>query len=507
MKRQKIDLSLEKSILTGLIISGRFLREVAPLYHPDLFEIPYAPIVANWAIDHYQKYEDAPKVLIQDIFDTWKRSNPNEEQSRFIEGFLTTLSDEYEHAEKFNAEYLIDKTIAYFKARSYKILAEDLTYYLDKNDMESVEKSYLDFQKIEKVCSNGIDVFDDEDAWRDAFADTGEPLFKVPGKLGSMLNEELKRDSFVAIMALAKSGKSWNLTFLADCAVRARCNVAMFQAGDLSQGQTMMRNGIYITQRSNKKKYCETLYIPVLDCENNQKNLCGNPSRQGKKGCYDSGDIIMHYDDATGYVPCSHCSGKPTGQFKGAVWHYKRRPVRSLTWQEAYRAAQEYKARHKAKRYKLSTHSARSLSVSNVKQILDNWERLEGWVPDVILIDYADIMAPERKGNKENRDDINETWMALRGLSQDRHCLVITATQANGMAIKEKSISREHYSGDRRKYDHCTAMYALSQTPEEKRKGVTRWGAIVVREDAWDAEHYVSVLGSLEIGRPYLASF
>lgn len=506
LKRQKVDMSLEKRILTGMIISDRYLRDVIGLYNPNLLEITYGSIIAGWCIRHYKKYEQAPRELIKDIYEAWNRSNPNQDQAKYIEAFLATLSEEYEHAEKFNVEYLMDGTVAYFKARSYRVLAEDLQYYLDENDIDAAETAYREFHKIEKTCSPGVDVFDDEDAWREAFDVNTESLFSVPGKLGQLLNEELKRDSFISLMGIAKIGKTWNLTFLAQCAVRARCNVAMFQVGDLSQGQMMLRNGIYITQRSNKLKYCGELLIPVKDCENNQKNLCSNKGRACRFGCYDTDGNILPYDEALGYVPCTSCSGKK-GDYKGAVWHEKRRPVRPLTWQEAYKAAQEYKHKHKTKRYKLSTHSSRSISVSGIQQQLDTWERLEGWIPDVIIIDYADILAPERKGNKESRDDINESWMALRGLSQSRHCCVITATQANGMAIKEKSVGREHYAGDRRKYDHVTAMYSLSQTPEEKRKGITRWGAVVVREDDWDEEHHVKVLGCLQIGRPYLDSY
>lgn len=511
MKRTKVDMSTEKSIITGAILSERFLRELIPIYHQDLIEIPYGSIVIKWCIEYFNTYGKAPVETIEDIYDTWAKNNPNEEQAKFIKGFLATLSDEYEHAEKFNAEYLMDKTVAYFKARSYKILAEDLDYYLSKNDIESAENSYRDFQKIEKTCSPGIDIFDDEDAWRNAFDTNTETLFKVPGRLGELINTQLTRDSFISLMAVAKLGKSWNLEFLANQAIRARCNVAKFQVGDLSQSQTMMRTGIFLTQRSNKTKYCGKLLIPVVDCENNQKNLCGNTERRSKVGCYTTDGIMLDPEDAKGYVPCNHCHekqgyGKGT-EFKGTVWYNRRRPVRVLTWQEAYAAAQDFKKVHKAKRYKLSTHTSRSLSVTGIIQQLDAWERLEGWIPDVVIIDYADILAPERKGNKESRDDVNETWMALRGLSQSKHCCVITATQANGAAIKEKTVSREHYSSDRRKFDHVTAMYGLSQTPEEKRKGIVRWGAIVVREDEFDVDAHVNVIGSLAIGRPYLNSW
>lgn len=507
LKRTKIDLSIERQILTGMIISDRFLREILPLYEPDLFEIKYGPIVAKWCIQHFEKYEKAPGALIQDIFAAWERSNPEQEQADYIHGFLATLSDEYERSDKFNAPYLIDKAVEYFDSRSYKLLEEDLRWCNENNDREGAAKVVSEFRKVEKVMSPGIDVFDDEDAWRDAFDVDTDTLFTVPGKLGEMINPQFVRESFIGLMGIAKIGKTWNLNFLAQCAVRARCNVAFFQLGDLSQNQMMIRNGIYITQRSNKPKYCGVQLIPVLDCEKNQKDMCDLRKRQCKFGCYDTDGNILDLDDAPGYTPCTECRGEHKGPFKGAVWHEKRRPVRPLTWQEAYKAAQEYKQRIKAKRFKLSTHPSKSLNVVGVEAILDNWERLEGWVPDVLIFDYADLFAPERKGNKETRDDSNETWMALSALRQKRKCCVITATQANGAAIKEKTVGREHYANDRRKYDHVTAMYGLSQTSEEKRKGIIRWGEILVREDDFDCDYQVNVLGCLAIGRPYLESF
>lgn len=510
IKRRKIDTSLEKSILTGMIISDRFLREVLPLYHPDLLEIPFGPIVAKWCLRHFDKYEEAPGILVQDIFDTWRRSNPEPEQVTYIEQFLATLSDEFERGDKFNAEYLVDKTVQYFKARSLKLLSEDIKACLDDNDVEEAEKCLIDFRKVEKVLCEGVDVFDDEDAWREAFDTNTDVLFTLPGALGKMMNEQFVRESLIGLMGIAKIGKTWNLEFLAMAAVKARCNVAMFQAGDLSQGQMMVRNGIYITQRSNKKKYCGEILIPTLDCKHNQKDTCPNRrKRVNRISLQDTDGEPMPFEEADklGYVPCIECQNEPKGPFKGAVWHTKRRPVRPLTWQEAYKAAQEYKKRINAKRFKLSTHANKTLNVAKIETILDSWERLEGFIPDVIIVDYPDIMAPERKGNKETRDDSNETWMALSGLRQKRKCCVIVATQANGSAIKEESVGREHYANDRRKYDHCTAMYGLSQTAEEKRKGITRWGTILAREDDWDSEHKVTVLGCLQIGRPYLDSY
>jgi replicative DNA helicase len=504
--KKKLDLSIEKSILTGMIISDRFLQEIIPIYDSVYFQITFGTLIADWCMTFYDNYEKAPKETIKDLFETWSKKNAKDNQIEFVDGFLGTLSDEYEHAEKFNVEYMMDKTLEYFKTRSLRVLSDEISYCLDNNNLEDAEDELNKFRKVEKDTISGVDVFDDEDAWREAFNTNTETLFTVPGRLGELLNGQFTRDSFISLMGIAKIGKTWNLTFLAYCAILSRCNVAFFQVGDLSQGQMMLRNGIYIAKRSNKAKYCGELLLPVLDCELNQKDICHEKGRTCDCGVYDEDSQIMEFDDAPkDYVPCTYCQGKH-GKFKGTVWHEKRRPVRPLTWQEAYNAARDYKRKHRAKRYKLSTHSTKSINVAGIVAKLDTWERVEGWIPDVIIIDYADILASEGR-NKEERDNINETWIALRGLSQQRHCCVITATQANGAAINQKTVSREHYSSDRRKFDHVTAMFGLSQTNEEKRKGVTRWGALVLREDDWDPDHTISVLGSLSIGRPYLDSF
>lgn len=508
VSRRKVDTSQERAILIGAIVSDRFLRDVIPMYQPSLFEISYSNIIMGWCIRHFKRYEKAPQKLIQDVFAQWKKTNKSDDQVEFIEGFLATLSDEFEHASRFNAEYLLDKAIAHFKTRSLKVLSEDISDSLNHNDLDSAEGALNDYKKVEQISDTSISVLDDETSWKEAFEEASEPLFKLPaGPLNDMIGDQFTRDSFVALMGMAKSGKSFSLMFLAHCAVKSRCNVASFQVGDLSKNQTMMREGIYLTGRSNKEKYNRTLHQPELDCEHNQDNSCTKRSRSCRVGCLAEDETLLPPSEAVGYVSCSNCQSSIGGDFKGAVWLNTRRPVRLLDWQSAFKAAQDFKKKYKAQRYKLSVHPARSMNISMIEAQLDTWERLEGWIPDVILIDYADILAPERKGNKETRDDVNEGWTAMRALSQKRHCCVITATQASGAAIKQKTVSREHYSSDRRKFDHVTAMYGLSQTPEEKRLGIVRWGGLVVRESDWDAEYQVSVIGHLAAGNPYVGSF
>jgi len=504
--RKKIDVSTEKQILTGLVVSDHYLRIVAPLYSPDLLEIGFAPIVAGWCLEYFDKYEEAPKQHIQDLFNTWAKTKPDPEQLRFVEDFLATLSDEYEHAEKFNVQYLVDKTTEHFNLRKLENLAEDIKYCTNKGDLAEAKAVMDEYSSIEVETSDWIDPFDDEEAIRSAFDEQATPLFTLPGKIGEIINEHLVRDSFITFIGVAKVGKTWFLKWLAEQAQRARCNVAVFQLGDMSEAAYVRRTHITLAQRSDKKKYCGEIKTPILDCELNQKDTCElHRKRLGTVGCYEDGEKLT-YEDAAGYVPCTECQYEPKSPFKGAVW-YKIRPACSpLTWREALEQGKAYKKKIRAKGFRLKTYENDSCSISDMRRQLDKWEREDGFVPDVIISDYMDITAPE-SGQGDERFQENKKWKTGRKLSQNKHVCFISCTQADSLAMGEKSITRKNFTVDRRKWDHVTAAFSFNQTPEEKKEGIMRVGTILVREGEFDEHYQVHVGQCLQIGKPYLFSY
>jgi replicative DNA helicase len=155
---------------------------------------------------------------------------------------------------------------------------------------------------------------------------------------------------------------------------------------------------------------------------------------------------------------------------------------------------------------RVSSHPNNSISARDIRATLDTWEHFDGFIPDVVVIDYADILAPI-DNRKEHRHQQNETWQTLRGLSQERHCLVITATQADADSYDRHHLSLNNFSEDKRKYGHVTAMLALNQTQEEKATGIMRIGVLLAREGEVDARSEVAILQCLRAGQPCLASY
>jgi hypothetical protein len=132
------------------------------------------------------------------------------------------------------------------------------------------------------------------------------------------------------------------------------------------------------------------------------------------------------------------------------------------------------------------------------------WFYYEKFVPDVIIIDYADIIAPTKGFRGEYRHQIDDIWKRLRRMAQERNALVATVSQSDRAGFFE-DVTEVHVAEDIRKLAHVTCMLGLSQKKEEKDLGIMRVGQIAIREGKSVTDQAV-VLYSYDIGRAVLDS-
>lgn len=487
MKLRRLDASIDRQIITGLITCDPFIKEVKRIYKPDFLVTKFTVIVANWCFEYFDRYGKAPGKTIKDIFQSKQRDGLDETDAELIEDFLVGLSDDYERGDKFNWEYVLEQTEKLFRQRNLKFLAEDIDACLSSGDLDEAEAVLTDFKKVERPVEGGIKPLEDMDAYQKAFASRQEPLFKLPGAYGQMLNPHFVRGGFVSFLGRAKIGKTWRLIDIAHWALRDRCNVAMFQLGDLSEDDYIIREGVYFAKKSNDPRYCHEIFVPVLDCQKNQDGECPNRPRSAK---------------TDKHQVCTKCS--KNFDFEGAVWEVVRPKVDPLTWREAWRASQQWKKRHRTKGFYLSCRPR--LTVNQICTQLDIWEEYDGFVPDVIILDYADLIrASDTRQERRHQED--EKWSSLRQMCHDRHILIVTATQTNRSGFDNSDTKVESISEDKRKLDHVTALFILNQNEQEEEQGIIRVANGIVREGKRDVTRQVCVLQSLQTGQPYVASF
>lgn len=475
MKVEKRDGSQERKILIGLITDKAVLARIASKWDKKgLFNNKWSNIIAGWCVDYFERYDEAPSRAIEGLFESWAAKSKDKTSIRLIEKFLNSLSTEYETSKKeSNSSYLIDLAGIYFNKVRLKQLTEILQGDIDSGKVDEALKRIDSFSQVQMGVGTYIDVLRDQTAIREAFESKSEPLISYPGALGEFFGESLERDGFIALMGPEKRGKSWMLQDIAWRAMQQRCKVAFFEVGDLSEHQILRRFMVRAAKhpfRLNKQ--------PPLRMKGGFPNKVRYP-------------ISIEVDQETRLAKVEYDIKK----FKEA-----------LDWKIAYQACERTikKTRTKETLLRLSVHPNSSISVAGVRTILRGWER-EGWVPDVVVIDYADILAPP-SGVADTRDQINATWKQLRALSQSLHCLVVTATQADAGSYRVDTLTRTNFSEDKRKFAHTTGLFGINQTNEEKLISVQRFNWLVLREEGFVETACVHVAGALELASPCIKS-
>ena len=511
---------IERQIIIGMICSSDYLRKIALIYQTAFLKAREARLLASWCLRYFKKYEKAPKEQIETIYQTKLRQGKiKEKEAVWIEKILISLSEEQDKKE-LNEPYLYDEAEKYFNERILELHVEDLQSDINDGNTDDARLKAASFASIETPTNNVLDMSTEDPAFiREALAQSSKPLIRFPHALQRFWGDSFTRDSFVGIQAPEKRGKSFMLYEIAMRGVRSHKSVALFQCGDMSMNQQFKRHAIYLSQRNIKKKYCDSMYVPVLDCLYNQRDTCKKKRRQCDFGVFENEsktdifkytfeDYIQSFERyKDDYAPCTEClrDSRLHHFFRGNLWYEFRPPVKPLTWKDVLDAQKKFRKRYKNK-FKTAYYSTGTLSVPKLKDQLHLWRQMDDFIPDIIVTDFADLMTPGSRVS-DHRHKQNEIWSGHRGLAQDTRTCVVTATQADAASYEQDSVQLKNYSEDKRKYGHVTAMYSLNQNPEEKKKGIMRIGELLVREGDFDVLRQVKVLQRLQIGRPVLGSF
>lgn len=510
-----------RRICVGFIMSTEYIQRVLPFWKADLMSNELPRLVCGWCLDYYSKYDEAPREEIKSLFEDHKK-DLDDDTTELAEIMLESLQDEFDRVNQdgeqiFNVEYLLDQTKIYFQEQSVRRHTEELEAKLERGEITQAEADIIQYTPANADKSSYIDPFakGSEAAFRAAFSEKAKPLIKYAWSLGEFWNNELTRGSFVAICAPEKSYKTWMQMELAIRAARSGCNVAFFQAGDMTENQFLRRLAIHMARRSDQERFCKNVWEPMIDCVHHQRNECTKRIREP----YTYSDSLVPQDNPSfdalkdafalcpDHSPCSNCKESDRDGMKGAIWLRPKKDVDPLTAQEAEKEAKKFR-RYVKGRLRVSTHANETLTVTAIKAMLNAWERQDGFVVDVVVIDYADILAPcPDFGRLEFRHQQNRIWQRLRSLSQERHCLLVTATQAKALSFKKELLDRSDFSEDKRKWAHCTFAVGLNQTPEEKRLGIIRINSLLARESDMASDRPVHVLQRIQIGRPVLGSY
>lgn len=507
--RERVDNQAEKNLIVALIVDTNFCKSIEPLYKSEYLQGEVSGVVATWCLEYFRDHGEAPGEQIQKIYEV-RRYDLTKSQVTLVEDFLEDLSNDY-LVDKINPEYVLQQTVKYFKKRSIDTLADRIKFLVANDQISEAEQAVLDFHKVERVASQWTYIFSDKAIIEAYNSDDRDRLFGFHGELGTLIDTPFCRGWLIAFLGPPKRGKTTWLSELALEACLNRLNVAFFSL-EMSQAKSAMRMYRRITGWADPKKDLTEFVYPVFDCTRNRDGVCKSKKRENKSSgsVVDVNGELIPYSPEVDYTVCTYCRDNDDGvvlkvNFSPCVW-FRSLKRDKMNLKKLREQGKKFRTAY-GNTFVFTEYPAHSANLSDIQRDLDAMEIVDGFQPDVIIVDYADILQPERVSYRATeRGIIDVTWKTLKRMASERRCLVATASQTNRDSIDKKNVGQKDIAEDIRKINHVDAAFTINQTKEEKAAGITRIGVTAVRDDDYYEHDKVTVLQHLKTGQVHIDS-
>lgn len=461
MKREAITTLDERDFITSLIMSDKCCQVLVPYVKLQYFECDYTRVIAGWIIEYYRKFKMSPKNDIMSLY----RVHCDEIEDESLKELVLTYLQKLASNETFinNEDYLLDKSRDFLDYKAMTLYVEDLNACLKTKSMDKARKIQTEYKKVSAAETNEASLLslDDGKVIEEALLKEDEELFSLPEGLSGVFGK-LHRNDFVAILAGMKKGKSWALLYLALEAMKQRLNV------------------VYVSMEMTREEVIQRAW----------KMLFASKSGLIKSGLYETSHFIQDTDDPEKFRAELVDINVKDGMGKS---------VEEL--QKQLRAQNQYTGN-----LKIIAYPAFSVSVDDIHNRIEELAQ-EGFVADVVVIDYEDITKPIG-GGSELRNQLDATWKASRAFAMKFHCCEITASQTNRAGLSSSVVSAETIAEDIRKLAHVTSMVSLEQTPKMYKQHLMRMRNIAMRNGETSGPCVFPQalgLGQFVFGKPILA--
>ena len=440
----------ERVFLSQMITNTELLHEVRSILDPELFANDYSQILARWIIRYYDQHNKSPREDMETLFIENRETIRDKDVRKNISILLKRLSKDWEKYDGLNPEYTGKQITKHLRRQSIYKLAEDIVADVDIGDLSAAESRVANYGRIEPLKEGFVNIFKDSEKIHDAFHDEKETLFTLKGDLGKAVGP-IYRGELMRLIAPTKAGKTW---FKLMCGTDA----------GLKNLKTVIFN-LEVT---------ENMYLRRAF-----QGLLGAPNRDG----------IVKLPYLDGHV---------------LKWKEVKRERPEFTHGFIQEKQRKWNLLLKEGGIYLRTFPRGKCTFPDIENELNILRRTEGVDPDLIIVDYADILRSGRRFTGK-QDEENFVWESLAALAVERNAAVITSTQGNRQSFDGKTYGVEGLGGYYDKLSHAGKIFSLIVGEEERRKGLCRVQYWYERGDQGDFRE-VTVLTGFSIGRMYLDS-
>ena len=410
---------LQENILSVLAYSDKHSVLLSDLVKPELFQsVVYQEIVER-ILTYVKSYGKAPKLHLSDLMDDIL--SRQDERAALYGKVLAQIQ---ELSNQLNEQYVLDSIEEFVRGQNLKISAAQAVQALNNNDLDEAEKVFSSALKKHSVSfSPGVVYSRPNDAFS-FLAEDDEESFLLGIPILDNYDVGPSRKQLWTFMAGAGRGKSWALIHLGKAA--------------LVQGLRVLHVTLELSEKFTARRYAQSLY-----------SMTTKPYPKGVRVTrlgLDRDGLIQAISDKVVQRPSFN---DPTA-WKHMLKRHKRTLNTDLIIKE---------------------FPTNSLRIDSLRAYLESLKLMHGFVPDLLIIDYADLMHK----NRENlRLELQGIYEELRGLAVEMNLAIATATQANRQAETARHLTLEHLAEDYGKAAISDKIVAFSQTQQEYALGLAR---------------------------------
>lgn len=117
-------------------------------------------------------------------------------------------------------------------------------------------------------------------------------------------------------------------------------------------------------------------------------------------------------------------------------------------------------------------YPTKTASTNTIRSHLEKLKR-QGIVPDMIIVDYADLLKP-LSGRKEKRDELESIYEELRAIMQEYNAAGWTASQTNRQGLNSEVVTLDSISEAFNKCFIADFIFTVSRNHDDKRNNTGR---------------------------------
>jgi replicative DNA helicase len=416
--------ALQENFVTILTYDDKNCITIRNLVPLEFWGGPYAEI-SRRIYEYVDRFKRAPKDHIADLMADKLENKKNPRESSLYKDIILSI---HEQSQNVNSEYVMSQLATYVKRQSLRSIAIDLGKAIQQDTDESLEEAerLLGQAKSQQVSvfdaglrlSNKDRVLDFLDQQSGSFP-TGIPELDKRG-FGPT------RKELWLYIAAAKRGKTWMLIQLAKMAVIHRLRVAHITL-EMSEDRCAQRymQAFFAMAKRKEKKIVTKFERDSL----------------GRMVGFDEKEVIpkLSMDDPKIRAKLERRIGQSSSRYLDNIF---------------------------VKQFATGT-----LTIRQLESYLDGLESNERFIPDLLIVDYPDLMKLDASNM---RLEIDQVYKELRGIFVSRNVAGAIVSQGNRTSEKAKNVTSGMVAEAWSKIAHADCIITYQQTEAEAKMGLAR---------------------------------